>query len=464
MNKTIYLIIFLNLFSLNSRSQYIKLYDLDSSSGQFPTGSFISIGSNLYGSTGSGGAHGKGNIFKINKDGSGFSKLMDFDGIASGSAPCGSLLFDGTFLYGMTTFGGIYDRGTIFKLKPDGSEFKKLMDFNELVTGPGSMPYGSLISDSISLYGTTAFGGKNYHGTIFRIDKNGNGFSKLLDCSDSTGEGPFGSLVTDGQFLYGMTNGGGLNGYGAIFKIKKNGTGFLRMFDFTMLGGSAPLGSLMLDGTSLFGMTHNGGQNNGVGIIFKLNTDGTNYSTLFIFQDSVSGSNPYGSLATDGSYLYGMTHGGGKNKNGTLFKVKYNGSGFQTLVDFKYILTGFEPKGSPYYDGTSIYGMTTAGGAYGGGTIFKYDLITGLKDDWNLNEVRLYPNPNNGKFSVKIEPHQETDFRLEIYSANGQQVLEDSQFNFISAKQIDISNSPKGIYFMMISNGNERYKQTFLIN
>ncbi len=464
MNKTIFFFLFLNLFSLSSRSQYIKLYDLDSSSGQFPKGSFISIGSFLYGTTGSGGAHGNGTIFRINKDGSGFSKLMDFDGVNSGSTPCGSLLFDGTFLYGMTTFGGIYDRGTIFKIKPDGLEFKKLLDFNESVTGPGSMPYGSLIADSLFLYGAAAHGGKNYHGTIFRIDKNGNGFTKLLDCSDSTGSGPFGSLVTDGQFLYSMTNAGGINGYGAIFKIRKNGTGFLRIYDFTMLGGSAPLGSLMLDGTSLFGMTHNGGQNNGVGIIFKLSTDGTNYATLLIFQNSVSGSNPSGSLVTDGSYLYGMTHGGGKNGNGTLFKIRHNGSGFETLVDFQNFLTGSQSKGSPYYDGNFIYGMTTAGGAYGGGTIFKYDLITGIKDDPKFNEVRLYPNPNNGKFSVKVEHYQDPFFKLEIYSANGQQVLEDSKFNFITTKQIDISNVSKGLYFLMISNGIERYKQTFLIN
>lgn len=42
--------------------------------------------------------------------------LLNFAGTTNGSYPNGSLVSDGTFLYGMTYGGGINDEGTIFKI------------------------------------------------------------------------------------------------------------------------------------------------------------------------------------------------------------------------------------------------------------------------------------------------------------------------------------------------------------
>jgi len=40
------------------------------------------------------------------------------------------LVSDGTWLYGMTSGGGKYSDGIIYKIKPDGSLYTKLMDFD----------------------------------------------------------------------------------------------------------------------------------------------------------------------------------------------------------------------------------------------------------------------------------------------------------------------------------------------
>lgn len=52
-----------------------------------------------------------------------------------GSSPFGSLFSDGTFLYGMTKNGGINNKGTIFKIMPDGTGYVKLLDFDGATTG-----------------------------------------------------------------------------------------------------------------------------------------------------------------------------------------------------------------------------------------------------------------------------------------------------------------------------------------
>ena len=78
-----------------------------------------------------GGVNDSGTIYKIKPDGSGYKKLWDFAGYPNdGSVPlyC-TLISDGIFLYGVTGRGGINGMGTIYKIKPDGSSYKKLWDF-----------------------------------------------------------------------------------------------------------------------------------------------------------------------------------------------------------------------------------------------------------------------------------------------------------------------------------------------
>lgn len=55
--------------------------------------------------TSNGGSSNNGTIFKILKDGTGYVKLLNFGGATTGRGPQGSLLYDGTFLYGMTIEG-----------------------------------------------------------------------------------------------------------------------------------------------------------------------------------------------------------------------------------------------------------------------------------------------------------------------------------------------------------------------
>lgn len=179
-----------------------------------------------------------------------YTSVLDFAGVSNGNAPRGPLISDGTFLYGTTYLGGTSNLGTIFKIKPDGTGFVNLLNFNGAANG--NYPFGSLISDGTFLYGMTSNGGTNDLGTIFKIKKDGTGYITLLNFNGANGRTPYGSLISDGTFLYGMTFEGGANGLGTIFKIMPNGTGYAKLLDFTgMANGSYPYGSLIYDGTLL---------------------------------------------------------------------------------------------------------------------------------------------------------------------------------------------------------------------
>ena len=362
--------------SLGSSAQFTKLLDFDGAgNGSRPSHDLISDGTFLYGTTDAGGTSNFGTIFKIKPDGSGYVKLFEFGALVNGRSPGGSLISDGTFLYGTTTLGGTGGFGVIYKIKLDGTGFAKIHDF----TGApdGKTPQGSLLFDGTFLYGTTYVGGSNNFGSIYKVKTDGTGYARLLDFAGvSTGRSPTGSLFSDGTFLYGTTLSGGTIGSGTVFKIKPDGTSFAKLWDFGGVGdGTAPEGTLISDGTFLYGMTPFGGVAGDDGTIFKIKPDGTGYVKLMDFSPS-AGQFPHGSLVYDGTFLYGMASLGGANNAGTLFRLKSDGTGYTKLIDFSNgTADGCAPKGSLIYDGSFLYGMTYACGASNFGTIFKYSLF-----------------------------------------------------------------------------------------
>jgi len=334
-------------------AQYTKLYefrDVDNNNLSHPYFTqLVSYGSALYGMTSEGGSYGQGVIFKINSDGTGYQKLLDFNK-TNGSTPYGSLTLVGDSLYGTTFNGGTNDYGVIFKININGTGYQIL--YNSF--SDGQHPNGPLTLVGDSLYGMTYNGGTNPFGIIFKIHRNGNGYKKILDF-DGTNKGsyPRGSLTLVGDSLYGMTYSGGANGFGTIFKINKSGKGFQKLLDFNNTNyGAHPYGYLTLVGDSLYGMAENGGTGN-YGVIFKINKSGLGFQKLLDFDGTNKGSNPYGSLTLVGDSLYGMAAYGCANGYGVIFKINKSGSGFKRLFNFD-STNGANPFGSLTLSGSTL--------------------------------------------------------------------------------------------------------------
>ncbi len=376
--------VFLFLFSLavSLQAQMIVLHSFAGATadGGYPSGSLISSGSTLYGMTDWGGADSDGTIFKINKDGTGYAVLHSFAGGASdGRAPyLASLILKGSTLYGTTLNGGTGDGGTIFKINRNGTGFAVLHSF---VGGAsdGVLPIGSLIIKGSALYGMTQYGGTANMGTIFKINKDGSGFVLLHSFAGGASDGdyPYGSLILKGSAFYGMTQYGGTSNWGTIFKINTNGTGFalLHWFAGGASDGRYPQGSLIAKGMTLYGMT-NGGGTSDIGTIFKINKDGTGFALLHSFAGpTLDGQWPAGALVVKGATLYGLTQNGGSTGLGVLFKINTNGTGFALLHSFAGpTLDGSWPDGALILKGFMSYGLTYRGGASDMGTIFSFSL------------------------------------------------------------------------------------------
>jgi uncharacterized repeat protein (TIGR03803 family) len=134
------------------------------------TGVVLNAG-NLYGTTIYGGDRAKGNVFELTPTGGGwnFFTLVNFNG-RNGNGPGGLTTDQAGNLYGITTGGGTYKLGTVYRLSQTNGVWKETVLHNFAGGVDGSSPYGNLLLDSSgNLYGVASQGGANNPGTVFEI-------------------------------------------------------------------------------------------------------------------------------------------------------------------------------------------------------------------------------------------------------------------------------------------------------
>jgi uncharacterized repeat protein (TIGR03803 family) len=245
----------------------------------------------------------------------------------------------------------------------------------------GATPTAALILDGLGyLYGTTQSGGANGLGTVFRMQTDGTGFMILHSFAGTPNDGdtPMAGLVLDPSgVLYGTTQGGGTYDQGTIFSVKTDGTGYVTRYNFTGDNdGSLPSAPLTLGlNQTLYGTAELGGAYSS-GTVFKIQTDGTGFATIYslgvTFEDA---SNPEASVTLDAAgNLLGTASGGGYYGLGAVFEMRLDGSGYSILHSFAGApQDGSLPLAAVIIDSYgNVYGTTNAGGAYGSGlgTVF----------------------------------------------------------------------------------------------
>ena len=322
---------------------YAFCYSLECVEGP-PSGGFVRDSKgNLYGTSGGGYYSEPGQIYEITAGGTA-ELLYSFTGTPDGSIPAAPLIIGAKGnLYGTTGVGGVSPQGqcpgpnscgTVFEWSPTSGE-KVLYSFQGVPDG--MWPEAGLLRSKSNFYGTTYYGGSDNCGygcgIVFEVTAKEK--EKVIYAFQGGSDGchPTAGLIADkaGNF-YGTTNGP------------------------TEWDSCAP------------------------GTVFELTTSGTE-RVLYEFcaaQNCADGANPNGGVVMDAaSNLYGTTWAGGAYGEGTVFEL--SPQGVETVL-YSFCPTGYYndcpdgayPRGSLVRDAKgNLYGVTSQGGAYGGGTVFK---------------------------------------------------------------------------------------------
>lgn len=280
----------------------------------------------LYGTTASGGAAARGTVFKLRSDGTGFRVLHTFrDTPGEGASPIGRLAVDPRgFIYGTTLYGGNLNRGVLFQLTRDGTDFTVLHHFDAEMDGSNPQA-GVILAGRDALFGTTVNGGAFSSGCVFRFDLAERSFSVLHHFGEPhpDGQHPYAELcLGEDNFLYGTTSGGGKFGLGTVFRLATDGSGYALLHQFGGSDGAFPYSALVQGPDQLlYGTAAGGGEMRGT--VFRLKLNGDGFRTLHRFESlEYDGANPYTGLALSRGLLYGTTREGGKSGAGTIFALR----------------------------------------------------------------------------------------------------------------------------------------------
>ncbi len=241
--------------------------------------------------------------------------------------------------------------------------------------------------------------------------------SVLHEFGNGPGDGwqPWGSPTYYDGTLFGYTAYGGADGVGAIWTMNPAVPSSYRLvhtFGGIVTYAAAAGGGQQADGADphhdwlrpspvgLIGATVFGG-NDDKGSVYSYDPTTGAYTVLHSFTGSKtdgaeehSNPNPELDPVSGSQVLVGLTAAGGASKEGTLYEMNFDGSGFDVLHSFA-DATGSVPHGFVVEQGDLLFGMTRQGGFVpkekdftsksdfdnykdGDGVIFSYDVVTGV--------------------------------------------------------------------------------------
>jgi uncharacterized repeat protein (TIGR03803 family) len=243
--------------------------------GRLPNAPVVLSSNTIYGVTQQGGLYDSGIVYRLipGKNGGTYSVIYSFGANNDASGPNGPLLLDSAgSLYGVTSLGGAFNAGAVYKLAQNGGSWTEsiLFSFGGGSGSSGITPVGNLLFDSPgNLYGVTEFGGTSQLGVAYELSPASSSWTQniLFNFSKPVGSSPLAGMTwnpSNGS-LYGTTSAGASHTHGSVFQLTPPVFGGLwtetLLQQFTFTNGGLPSGRVLRDPTTgyLYGTTYNGG-------------------------------------------------------------------------------------------------------------------------------------------------------------------------------------------------------------
>ena len=79
--------------------------------------------------------------------------------------------------------------------------------------------------------------------------------------------------------------------------------------------------------------------------------------------------------------------------------------------------------------------------------------------------ISVFPNPTTGKFTVSFISENESKYTLKVFDILGETIIQKTiqSIEGINSREVDLSDSPKGIYLLMMYRDGEALKGVKII-
>ncbi|MFT6922163.1 MAG: putative repeat protein (TIGR03803 family) [Crocinitomicaceae bacterium] len=211
------------------------------------------------------------------------------------------------------------------------------------------------------------------------------------------------------QELWGLTSKGGQFNMGTIFHTDINGTNLVVEHDFQIFNhGKKPSDAIMCEAPNgkLYGTTPESTMSNG-GVLYEYDPLLDTYSVKHFFNNSALGNVPEAGLvlASNGK-MYGTTSSGGIYGGGTIYEYDPVTEIYTKKIDFDGPILGENAHSALTLASNGLlYGVTANGGSNAHGILFEYNLVANTctkRVDFDMATIGGYPKADiveagNGK-------------------------------------------------------------------
>ena len=86
-------------------------------------------------------------------------------------------------------------------------------------------------------------------------------------------------------------------------------------------------------------------------------------------------------------------------------------------------------------------------------------------DEFDLDSFSVFPNPNSGEFTVKLNTKSNNNINISVYDIRGRQIFDNiytnnSNFNEV----INLNNVQSGLYILKVSDGDRSGTKKIIVN
>lgn len=303
------------------------------------------------------------------------SSIYAFEATDLTAAPARLVVGNDGRLYGTAS----YDGGVgLFSIENDGSDYAitkvdALENFRSINWGPVADSLGNFIAGvwphPTSCPRLDVVSGITTYSTVVKLDTAGQStIVSLPGREDFCPQRSATIAADDSIYFISLTSAGGL-----IHRLTRGGTEIELIKDFNeATDGRNPASLIAGNDDWLYGVTSTGGPGRdgtpSNGTIFKLRADGSDFSVLHAFVPATdgrpsTGENNLSFLVEHGDWLYGSAAFNGPSNAGTVYRIRKDGSDFRVLHSFDFATRpeeGRTPGGMlALADDGNIYGVTT---------------------------------------------------------------------------------------------------------